>query len=256
MKQTILILLTSTLLLSCGQGKSNRSDSLDTTVKQTVNTPTATTEVSTLTVQENNLQYSNDVSTLGIGLIIPPSQFDVFNDSLLTDKLTSKDMYSEDGSNSTISSLFYKPDYGIMHFICVAQTAKAYKVLVNNSQLKYLPKINSYEFKTWDQYILESFGIRRLTSYTDEPTPKLLLRQDPNDNAKTLTIPNELEMFCPIEVKGDWVKVKYDCFYNEDNNPHEGMPCQTYIDKCKNPLTGWLKWRQDNKLLIDIFLMP
>jgi hypothetical protein len=60
----------------------------------------------------------------------------------------------------------------------------------------------------------------------------------------------------PLEVKGEWVKVTYDCFYNDENNAFEGEPCHTYIDKCQNPVVGWLKWKQDNKILIDIFLMP
>ena len=63
-------------------------------------------------------------------------------------------------------------------------------------------------------------------------------------------------MFCPLEVQGDWVRVRYDCFYNKASNPHEGQPCSEYIAQCKTAPTGWLRWRQDNKLVIDIMLLP
>ena len=143
-----------------------------------------------------------------------------------------------------------------MHFVCIGKTDKAYKILINYSDIKYFPKTKSYDFKTWDQYILQSFGIRRLSAQTGDITASLPLRIEPSDNADTLPILKGHEMFCPIEVKGDWVKVKYDCFYNDENNPNEGEPCHNFIGKCKNPLTGWLRWRQESKLLIDIFLMP
>lgn len=255
MKRTLLLTLISIFFLSCGQQKDKTGNSGETLVSTLVDT-SAAKEVNKPVVHDNNCQYENEVSTLGIGVIIAPTQFDIFNDSILTNKFASRDMYSEDGNKTGICSKFFKPDYGIMHFVCVGKTDNAYKVLINYSEIKYFPKIKKYEFMTWDKYILQSFGIRRLTAETGDISQKLPLRHEPNDNATILTIPKGQEMFCPMEIKGDWVKVKYDCFYNDDNNPNEGEPCHNFIDKCKNPLTGWLRWRQENKLLIDIFLMP
>ena len=102
-----------------------------------------------------------------------------------------------------VCSKFYKPDYGIMHFVCVDTTDKAYKVLVNYSDFKYLPKTKSYEFKTWEEYILQSFGIRRLTVDTDSILVSNPLRVKPRDNSDTLIIPKGHEMFCPMEIKDD-----------------------------------------------------
>jgi hypothetical protein len=51
------------------------------------------------------------------------------------------------------------------------------------------------------------------------------------------------------------VRVNYDCFYNRENNSHEGEPCYNFINECQNPVTAWLKWKQGNKLLIDIMLL-
>ena len=127
---------------------------------------------------------------------------------------------------------------------------------INYSVVKYLPKTDNYAFRTWNKYILQSFGIRRKTKETGEVLENLSLRKEPIDNADTLSIPKGYEMFCPMEIKGDWVRIKYDCFYNDENNPHEGEPCHDFISKCTNSLTGWLRWRQENNLRIDIMLMP
>jgi len=250
MKQLLTIFI-FTILYSCGQPENSNKSNL---------TKRDDATVDTFGKQTNNLQnkpcnYDNEVASLGIGLIIAPSTFEIFNDSLLTEKIASWDMY-EGESKISLCSKFFKPDYGIMHFVCLAKSEKAYKVLVNYSDMMYLPKNKNYDFKTWEEYIAQSFGIRRLTYHNDDITIKHPLRIKPNDKADTLVIPNGQELFCPMEIKGDWIKVNYDCFYNDENNSFEGEPCHNYIDKCKNPLTGWLRWRQENQLLIDIFLMP
>ncbi|WP_345237395.1 hypothetical protein, partial [Hymenobacter saemangeumensis] len=186
------------------------------------------------------------------------SFFSIFNDSLLTDTLARRDMYQYEGTEEStdICPMFFKPDYGIMHFVCVRTTAKAYRVLINFSVIKYLPRTKEYKFWTWDEYILSSYGIRRATETANRRISRLPLRKMPQSKADTLAIPAGHEMFCPQEVKGDWLKVRYDCFYNQPRNPHEGQPCQEYIDKCKTATTGWLQWKQDNTVLIDIMLMP
>lgn len=199
----------------------------------------------------------NAVATLGQGLVLAPPQFSVFNDSLLTDTLARPDMHRLDGSQTAICSKFYLPEYDIMHFVCLGRTARAYRVLVNQNQVKYLPKTAGYAFRTWAEYILGASGVRRQRPPL-QPHPLLRqpLRRAPLATADTLAIPAGHELFCPLEVKGDWVKVKYDCFYNQTTNPHEGEPCQAFITKCPGDATGWLRWRAANTLLIDILLMP
>ena len=201
--------------------------------------------------------YDNLTSSLGIGLIIPPTKFEIFRDSLIQNKLISCNMDSVVYlSKINICSKYYKPDYGIMHFVCLKENKVSYEILVNHSTIRYLPKSKQYTFLTWNDYILQSYGIRRLTDENGDISAELPLRKQPNNNSDTISIPKGLEMFCPLEIRGDWVKVQYDCFYNNENNPYEGEPCHNFINKCKAPLTGWLKWRNNNHVLIDIFLMP
>lgn len=130
----------------------------------------------------------------------------------------------------------------------------AYKVLINFSDTKYLP--DTYKFMTWNEYILSSFGIRRSINDRGKIIYDQPLRINPYENSDTLAIPAGHELFCPMELKDDWLKVAYDCFYNSSDNPHEGEPCNNYIEECDKPLIGWIKWKSENRVLIDVFLIP
>ena len=205
-------------------------------------------------------QYENPTSELGIGLVEYNSHnrrtpvFDVFNDPKLTDKFCSWNIYDE-SKPPPFCAKYHKPDYGIAQVVVLDSLDQAYKVLVNKQDVKYVPNNVNYVFWSWENYLTGSYGIRRRIEI--ERFKKQPLRQQPNNSAEVVILPNErFELFCVMEVRGDWVKVKYDCFYNALQNPHEGMPCSTYIDECTNPVTGWLKWRIDNEITVDIFLMP
>jgi hypothetical protein len=255
MKRHLLTFIALVFLLSCGQNQTsleNKSDNLDLT--HTKGTKKEIEKIKTIPTGQK-CAFKNSTSDLGIGLIIVPATFEIFNDSLLTKKHSTINMY-EDEDKINVCSMFYKPDYGIMHFVCLSQTDKSYKVLTAFDELKYLPKNSKYEFHPWNNYILQSFGVRRLTEEDGKLASGQSLRNKPSDDSKTITIPKGYEMFCPMEIEGDWIKVKYDCFYNNEDNKHKVETCQNYITKCDNTLTGWLKWRNKNELLIDIFLMP
>ncbi len=238
------------ILLSC-QHKRNKVERKSLVTK----TVAIKNSQSTQNTQSFGCSYDNDVSRLGIGLVLVPSKFEIYNDSLLESRLERYDM-DHDSEKINICAKFFKPDYGIMHFVCVDSSKKAYQILINHDKIKYLPKTKAYVFKSWNEYITESYGVRRLSiGEKDSPVAHLQpLRTVPLNTSDTLAIPAGYEMFCPIEVKGDWLKVKYDCFYNDEDNKHEGEPCYNYIDQCKTPVTGWLRWKKKNKLLIDILI--
>lgn len=198
--------------------------------------------------KEKNCGYNNEVSNLGIGLIIAPEEFEVYNDSLLINKYGKWNMYEDD---INLCPKFFKPDYGIIQFVCIKETEKSYQILINFSDVKFLPKSKKYNFITWESYITQSFGVKRNMSNI-----KNSLKINPNKNSNNIEIPKGQELFCPIEIKGDWLRVTYDCFYNNQDNKYEGEHCKNYIENCQNPITGWLKWKKENNLLIDIFLMP
>jgi|GEM_PF-1615253 hypothetical protein len=270
MPKKLVHLFLLTILLSCGQHTSDKSEvqnilkheSTDTIswIKNPEYNSTIVKSESSKNVDSskviNNCHYDNEVSSLGIGLILPPDVFDIFDDSLLKKKFTTIDLYQGNDSQISICSKFFKPDYGIMFFVCIRETNTSYEILVNYSDIKYLPKTNEYTFKRWKEYILESYGIRRLTNQNGSIAENRPLLKQPTDQADILVIPEGFEMFCPMEIRGDWIKVTYDCFYNVNESREEEETCHEYIAECKNPLIGWLRWRQKNQLLIDIILGP
>jgi hypothetical protein len=238
MKNIILLFIIVALFASC-QSKTAKKETLAEKVLSKIATDTT-----------HEAMYDNPVNSLGIGLIKAPQKFDIYDDSLLTKKYQSVSMTD---AKFGITPKYFKPDYGIMHFVCISQNAKAYKVLVNRTTEKYLPKTKGYDFITWGNYITSSTGIRTLYNEGGKTALLQQLQTEPDGKGKPMPGTEKYEMFCPMQVKGDWVQVQFDCFYNTDNNKHEGEPCHKYISQCKSPVKGWLQWRKDEKVLIDIF---
>lgn len=236
MKKLLIYIVAILLLASC-QSKTAKKETLAEKVLSKL--PTDTT---------HEVAYDNPAKTLGLGLVKAPDKFDIYDDSLLSKKYQSVDMHQE--KIAGLAPKYFKPESGIMHFVCISQSEKAYHILINNNTEKYLPKANGYDFVSWDSYITQSYGIKPL--YEGEKS--IALQTEPDGKGKAIPGTEKYEMFCPMQVKGDWAQVQFDCFYNTDNNRHEGEPCHKYIGQCKSPVTGWLQWRKDEKVLIDIFL--
>ncbi len=173
------------LMISIACGIKNKPNESNTnTIDSSSVVSSSIKSVPSVTQQEQLCGYDNQVSSLGVGLVIAPTTFEIYHDSLLKDKMASWDMY-QDASNLNVCSKFFKPDYGIMHFVCIGITHKAYKVLVNFSDIKYLPKTKNYNFETWEEYILQSYGISRMERLTGNVSKKHPLRINPDDKADT-----------------------------------------------------------------------
>lgn len=207
--------------------------------------------------------YEHHTFTLGKGLIQVnsdsgnnSSSFDLYNDSLLQDKYISWDYYKDAKPAKVICPKYFNLEPDVIQFVYVRETPKAYQVINGYDEIKYLPKVKENVAVSWQDYILYSFGVSRLTAAELKETVANPVRKMPSENAATLTFPQGPESLCPMEIKGDWLKVQYDCFSNLEQNEFEGRPCHEFIQKCKPAQTGWIKWREKNKILIGISLMP
>ncbi len=149
----------------------------------------------------------------------------------------------EDGHIVNFCAKFHKPDYGIMHLVCLDSTEKTYKVIVNESDIKYVSKIDNGSFWTWEKYILNSIGINAKHPLT------LSIKDNPKSNASTIDSTGNMNSYCANTISGDWINIRYSCLYEND-----------IVEECfsaKNcSKTGWIKWRNENELLIAIYLMP
>jgi hypothetical protein len=251
--KTIFPTLMTVLLISCAEENNNGQP---TVLKKDSITIIPDSSRLLVKASANKCTIDNEVASLGIGLVIAPKSFTLYDDSSLAGKPLSVDMNEQADSLANICSMVFDPEYGLMHFACIGQTENAYQVLINRSETRYIPKRQN-QFQTWEQYLLHSFGVRRKTGATDDnEKPLTNVRKAPSDTAAIVPLPTGHEMFCAMQVQGDWLQVKYDCFYNDEDSKYEGQPCHDFIGKCADSQTGWLRWRQDNKLLIDIYLTP
>jgi hypothetical protein len=204
--------------------------------KPTTQTVAIQTDTLLTATESQGCGYENEVADLGIGLIIPDSAFQIFEDSLLQHKKGSyvlDNVREKDG----ICPLFYKPDYGVLTYVCISKNKKYYTIIINEKEVKYMPIANGNTFITWHDYILK-YSIRSQSN---------AFLTAPNDNAETVSIDKEgTDSFCPIAVKGDWVQVQYDC--NDDMDSCK----KRYLNTCKPAQKGWIRWRKGNKLLVSI----
>jgi len=46
-------------------------------------------------------------------------------------------------------------------------------------------------------------------------------------------------------MKGEWLKVAVNCFPGDES-------CNISDEQCKDALTVWIKWKEENKILIEI----
>lgn len=147
---------------------------------------------------------------------------------------------------------FHKPDYGIVHFACAGQTKNAWKLQGADGTVFWVKKEMRHSFRTWEGYLQQSFGIRRaLLSEAKKSQP---LRVKPSAIAASVAIPAGEERFCTMAVKGDWVQVTWDCHHGDP--AYQGQNCHEVIGDCAPPVSGWLRWRSGQELLVDVFLMP
>lgn len=179
-----------------------------------------------ISCKSNNiiLEYQNDklLNNLGIGLvqqINTEKQIELYKDDELLTKL------SYDTVNTV--PIFYKPDYGILYFVCLENKNNYYKILLNNSNTAFIKKTPEYSFSNWNDFIKKS---TRIESKNPKKYP---IRDNINGkeiNFKNLNDDSDIEV---VEVVGDWVKIK---------------------NITKN-VVYWLQWRDRNKLLVDINLL-
>lgn len=249
-KIKILFLLIIVNLFSCNSNNKVKNDN------------PSSTEQKTATAFQCN--YSNETNSLGVGLVQVVDNMEgshqmirIFNDSTLQEVAIEWNFKSETSyDEQPFCAKFHEPDYGHLEFICLEELEQSYKIIVNQNEVKYLPKDTLHQFISWEDYLLQSFAIRHAS--TDKDGQQIAFQkiyQQPDETSLEITLPKEkFQHFCILEVQDDWIQVTYDCFYNTENNPYEGEPCSAFIQKCQPSVTGWMKWKKRNKLLIDIFL--
>ncbi|MBI9039710.1 MAG: hypothetical protein JEY97_16390 [Bacteroidales bacterium] len=131
--------------------------------------------------------------------------------------------------NSLLEIRDFNPEYDMMHFDCKGVKNEKYLIIVNDS-IKQIDASSPFVvFQTIQEHILSSY----ISLLKNSP-----LRISNSDTSSI--IDNYLDYwYIPIKIKDDWLKVK--CFKDCEGCPESGV------------FEGWVRWRNDGELLIELF---
>ncbi len=175
---------------------------------------------------------------IGIGFVISSNPYQFENAS------HSDDLYTNPGLtkkriHENVFPFFYKPDYGLYHFICLKKTTAYYEVLVNDTEIAYIPNNMNFYFKTWDAVLLQA-AVERLTKNN-------LIRKELGDKSEVVQNNCDFDRLTVediVEKNGEhWLFVSF------------SPKCEYYPNKNTQLKYGWVKWKNQGKLLVNILLL-
>ncbi len=168
-------------------------------------------------------EFYNPTKKLGIGVIKVNTEEINYYNGINNKKKFSESIYTP----KEVIPIFFKPDYGIFLLICLEEQQLYYKVLSANNEVFYVDK-SSVIFLSWEKFLKRTTGISNLDWNTNP------LHRKPTEISQNIKIKDENSIFEVEKVEKDWIKIK-----NEDNPAEK----------------GWIKWRKDDKLLIELYLL-
>jgi len=141
-----IILFSSLFIFSCNHIEKNTTN----IIKKKVDS----SEYKTL---ENLCNYKNPTKLLGVGVL--EWKPDLKCQISILDHNKQKSIatvdYCLNTSTNNICPIFYKPDYGIIHFIVLEEQINFYKIIYNYNQIRYVDKKESFNYKNWKNYLLD-----------------------------------------------------------------------------------------------------
>ena len=248
MKNVIYFLLGVFILAACSKIESNQTIVQITSNENTQNNNQ--TEAEENATQKNAQLYQSNIkiseinieNSLGLITLNDNDKFykdgNIINIYNQNGSLWYKFIYFDDTrsktskENENFHPFRYDLDDYFLYFNFVGQDSHYYHIVVNeeNGLKKYLKKNDPiFKIETWEQYILNCFAVD--FNPIDNP-----LLEKPNGKNIVGDIPMKLT-FHPERIKEDWLKVVW---YKDDYNR-------------KEPKYGWVKWKKDNKIVINLF---
>ncbi|MDB5012478.1 MAG: hypothetical protein JWQ25_680 [Daejeonella sp.] len=189
---------------------------------------------------------------LGVGVLevnidaLPTLSF--FSDTLTakpTKRVTIvKNANNEFSLNSKVSNSWLAPeglwlDYSIFTFRCSRKLGNWCEVYVNNANhAKFWIKLNrNLLYHNWTKYLAtQATWIGKRAEYS------VSVKAFPTENSKTIKMMEKDDCFVVLQVKGDWMKIQ----------TSEVLDCSS----SKFPVrSGWIRWRNNNKLLVEYGLI-
>lgn len=199
------------------------------------NSPTAST-----LRERNSLENAIGVITLNKKTYSKARKLQFFNeDGSLWYEFSFYDDSADQGfapAKTDFQPFSFHRDYFVLALKCVGQDAKRFQVVVNESTrlTKFIRRQDeSFKFQTWEKHILELFAVG--FDATHNP-----LRARPGGNVSTVPSPPNQVTFHPLQIRGNWLKVSWNV--SEERKGRD-----------KKVEYGWVRWKQNNQLLIEFF---
>ncbi|MEW5675956.1 hypothetical protein ABGT15_06545 [Flavobacterium enshiense] len=181
----------------------------------------------TVSAALDTLEYQNDeyFNQLGVGLV----QFTNVEAKiqLYADKNMQKSIINN-VLGADVMPFFYKPDYGILFFSCAEVNKDCFKIFLKNNEVAYLKKEKHMKYFSWNDFLKnEIVGLS--AKDTEANLYADVVNGDQIDNSR-FSSDDEIDI---IDVKDNWLQI---------NN--------ATVKK-----TYWMKWSEEEKLLVDIYLL-
>lgn len=136
-------------------------------------------------------------------------------------------------ANEEFAPFSFHPDNFVLALKCVGEDANNYEVIVNEQKglTKFVKKDDpTLQLETWENHIVKRFAV----DFIKEVNP---LRETPEGVTKITNLPSGTT-FHPVEIEGDWLKVRW------GDSPAD-----------KNVNIGWVRWKENDVILIELFSM-
>lgn len=137
-------------------------------------------------------------------------------------------------ANAEFRPFAFHQDHFLLAVKCTEVTDKLFEVVVNEETglRKYVKADDPVlKLESWDKFVLSVFAV----SFDQKTNPVL---EGPNDQMKMVVAPKSAT-FRPVETRGNWLKVRWHSAGEQPTKP-------------KATATGWIRWRNDETLLIDL----
>ena len=175
------------------------------------------------TMKENIVIYNQDGSVW--------MKFDFnFENELDSKNYTFEDVKKLYTWNDDFNPYAFHIDYFTLMFICTGVEGDKYKVIVNNESglEKYIDKEKFWLLRNWQDHILHS------VASIDFDKQENIVRSNPTEESAVIKMSEDIDVIVePLEIKCDWLKIKY--------WEHE-------IE-----MTGWIRWKIGNQIIVSLF---
>lgn len=132
------------------------------------------------------------------------------------------------GINKKIRPFAWQPDNYLLVFRCVKKDKNGY-VIISNEESNEIRYINfddvNFKFETVEEHILSVFSVE----FDSKSNP---VRSASTDSSNIIPYDDD-EFYFPTKIKGSWLQIQWG---SEDDLKE-----------------GWIKWKEDNNIVIDWF---